>query len=105
MKTTELFSEIKELNLAYLMLAQHMLKEDREAAMFKLGVSDDVAEMLGNITPGQLLRMASSSMLLCRFRFDDRLVLNLLSNHKLDAGTATMHATILAADRPVESIA
>ena len=105
MRTTELYSEIKDLNLAYLMLAQQMLSEDREGAMFKLGISEDVAEMLGNLTPGQILRMAGSAMLLCRFRFDDGLLMNLLSNHKLDPGAATMHATILAADRPVEALA
>ena len=104
-KAAELYNEIREINLAYLMLAQQMLREDREAAMFKLGIADDVAEMVGNLTPGQLLRMAGSAMLLCRFRFDDCLLLNLLSSHKLDPGAATVHATILAADRPVESIA
>lgn len=105
MRIAELTNEIKELNLAYLMLAQQMIREDREAAMFRLGISEDIASLLGALTPGQLLRMAGADMLLCRFRFDDRLLLGLLSNHNRDSGTGRVHAMILAADKPVETMA
>lgn len=105
MKSAELYSEIKELNLAYLMLAQQMLRDDREGAMFRLGVNADVAEMLEGLTPGQLLRMASANMMLCRFRFDDQLLLGLLANHERTAGAAHLHAHILAAGKPVEALA
>lgn len=105
MDTSTMYGEIKELNLAYLMLAQHMLRDDREAAMYRLGVGEDVASILERLTPGQLLKMAGSNMLLCRFRFDDGLLLDLLSNHQRDSGTARMHAAILAAGKPVEAIA
>ena len=101
----EIHNEVKELNLSYLLLAQHMLREDRDSAMFRLGISEEIAEMLDNLTPGQALRMAGANMLLCRFRFDDRLLLGLLSNHERDSGAARMHATILAADKALESIA
>lgn len=104
MKTAELYDEIKELNLAYLMLAQQMLREDRDAAMFRLGISDEIAGMLDQLTPGQVLKMAGANMLLCRFRFDDRMLLGLLSNHEREAGSARLHAMILAADKPVETI-
>jgi flagellar transcriptional activator FlhD len=86
------------------MLAQQMLHEDRDVAMFRLGISEEIAEMLDSLTPGQILKMAGANLLLCRFRFDDRLLLGLLSSHDRDAGTARMHATILAADKPVEAI-
>ena len=105
MRTAEIHNEIKELNLAYLMLAQHMLRQDRDSAMFHMGISGDIAEMLDDLTPGQVLKMAGANMLLCRFRFDDRLLLGLLSSHERESGTARLHATILAADKPVESIA
>lgn len=98
-------TDIRELNLAYLMLAQQMLREDRDMAIFRLGISEDIAAIIEKLTPGQVLKMAGSSMLLCRFRFDDRLILGLLSNHERDNGTAQLHATILAAAQPVEGIA
>lgn len=105
MRIAELYNEIKELNLAYLMLAQQMLREDRDAAMFRLGISDEIAGMLDELTPGQVLKMAGANMLLCRFRFDDRMLLGLLSSHERETGTSRLHAMILAADKPVEAIA
>ena len=97
-------NEIRELNLAYLMLAQQMLQDDHEAAMLRLGVGEDVAAIIQELSPGQILRMASSDMLLCRFRFDDSLLVNLLSNHDRVSAAASIHATILAAGRPVEHL-
>ncbi len=105
MRSAELHNEMKELNLAYLMLAQQLIREDRDTAMFRLGISDEIAELLGSLTPGQVLRMSGSDMLLCRFRFDDRLLLGLLSSHDRESGMARLHAMILAADKPVEAIA
>ena len=49
--------------------------------------------------------MASSEMLLCSFRFDDTLLIDLLANHERDRGVGHVHAAILAAGRPVEAIA
>ena len=105
MRSAELHNEIKELNLAYLMLAQQLIWDDRDTAMFRLGISDEIAELLGNLTPGQVLKMSGADMLLCRFRFDDRLLLGLLSSHDRESGMARLHAMILAADKPVEAIA
>ncbi len=64
----DIANEIREMNLSYLMLAQQMLQADRVGAMLKLGVGGDVAEVIVNLSPAQILRMASSDMLLCRFR-------------------------------------
>jgi flagellar transcriptional activator FlhD len=102
---TNINDEIRDLNLAYLMLAQQMLNADREAAMMKLGVGSDVADLISNLAPGQILRMAACDMLLCQFRFDDVLLLNLLSNHDRDNQAARIHATILAAAQPVGHLA
>jgi len=52
-----------------------------------------------------VLKMAGANMLLCQFRFDDQLLVGLLSNHQRDSGAARLHATILAAGKPVEAIA
>jgi len=71
MKSNDIHNDIKEVNLAYLMLAQSMIRADREGAIFRLGISQEIAGILERLTPGQVLRMASSDMLLCSFRFDD----------------------------------
>lgn len=104
MNATDTYNEIKEVNLAYLMLAQNMIRADRETAIFRLGISQEIADILQKLTPGQVLKMASSDMLLCSFRFDDRLLLDLLANHDRDRGIGHVHATILAAGKPVEKV-
>lgn len=100
----DISNEIRELNLSYLMLAQQMLQADRPTAMFKLGVGEDIADIISNLSPAQILRMASNDMLLCTFRFDDALLLNLLGNHGQENAAARIHATILAAGKPVERL-
>jgi flagellar transcriptional activator FlhD len=100
----DISNEIRELNLSYLMLAQQMLQADRPSAMFKLGVGEDIADVIINLSPAQILRMASNDMLLCAFRFDDALLLNLLGNHGQENVAARIHATILAAGKPVERL-
>ncbi|MBX9848343.1 MAG: flagellar transcriptional regulator FlhD [Rhodocyclaceae bacterium] len=105
MNPTDTYNDIKEVNLAYLMLAQNMVRSDREGAIFRLGISVEIADIIERLTPGQVLKMASSDMLVCNFRFDDTLLLNLLSNHERDRGVGQIHAAILAAGKPVEVVA
>ncbi len=105
MKLADTYNDIKEVNLAYLMLAQSMVRADREGAIFRLGISEEVAEILDRLTPGQVLKMASSDMLICSFRFNDSLLLNLLANHERERGVGHVHAAILAAGKPVEVVA
>lgn len=102
---TDTYNDIKEVNLAYLMLAQSLIRADREAALLRLGISEEIADILDRLTPGQVLKMASVDMLLCSFRFDDSLLLNLLSNHDRTRGISSVHAAILAAAQPVETVA
>ena len=86
MNTSEMLGEIRELNLAYVTLAQHMIRQDRRAATDGLGISNEMADTLGSLTEAQASRIAGTSVLLCRLRFDDLLVLNLLTNHAKPEG-------------------
>ncbi len=96
MKTEQLREEIRETNLAYLMLAQRMLGEDRAQAMFRLGLSEETAALIEQLSTAQVLKLAASSMLICRFRFDDEMLWGLLTSHSKDgAMPAGMHASIL----------
>ena len=96
MKTEQLREEIRETNLTYLMLAQRMLTEDRAQAMFRLGLSEETAALIEQLSTAQLLKLAASSMLMCRFRFDDEMLWGLLTSHSRDgAMPAGMHASIL----------
>jgi flagellar transcriptional activator FlhD len=97
MVDTQLLDEIRETNLSYLMLAQRMLREDREQAMFRLGLSAEVADIVARLSPAQVLKVAASNVLMCRFRFTDDVVWSLLTSHSRDAGISAMHAGVLMA--------
>ena len=53
MKINNMLEEIREANLTYLMLAQNMIREDKPQAMYRLGVSEDVASVIESLTPAQ----------------------------------------------------
>ena len=104
MKSMDMQEEIRELNLAYLMLAQQMVREDRDEAMYRLGIAEDVADLIEGLSTAQIARMAGQQMVLCRFRFDDTSLLNMLAGKGRDAATSSLHAAILAAGHPVERL-
>ena len=106
MTTDQVLAEIREANLSYLMLAQSLIRLDLEQALFRLGVSEDTAKIIGTLTPAQMMKVASGNTLLCRFRMDDDMVWNLLTNHGKGAandGMSRLHASILMAGRHQEA--
>ncbi len=105
MKANQIHEEIKETNLSYMMLAQQMIRDDKVSAIFRLGVSEELAELIVGLSPAQLLKMAGANMLLCRFRFDERLLLSMITDYNKDRMMSQTHATILMAGRQVEALA
>jgi flagellar transcriptional activator FlhD len=86
MNTEQILAEIREANLSYLMLAQSLIRNDRETA--------------------QMMKIASGNTLLCRMRVDDDLVWSLLTNHGKSASNdsvSRLHANILMAGRHREA--
>ena len=105
MPSSQLLGEIHEANLTYLMLAQQMLREDRAAAIYRLGLGADAADIIANLSPAQVSRMAASNTLICRFRCDDRTVLELLAGYGKSGRMAPSHATILMSGMPAAAMA
>ena len=107
METTQILAEIREANLSYLMLAQSLIRSDREQALYRLGISEESAALIGLLTPAQMMKIAAGNTLLCRFRMDeDDMVWSLLLNHGKSAAndsTNRLHASILMAGRHQEA--
>ncbi|WP_058086910.1 MULTISPECIES: flagellar transcriptional regulator FlhD [Aquabacterium] len=105
MNADQILAEIREVNLSYLMLAQSLIRSDREQALFRLGISEEAAERLASLSPAQVLKIASGNTLLCRMRIDDDLVWSLLTSHsKSNNDSVTrLHASILMAGRHQEA--
>jgi len=106
MNTEQILAEIREANLSYLMLAQSLIRADRDQALYRLGISEDTANMIGMLTPAQMMKIASGNTLLCRFRMDDDIVWSLLTSHGKSAANESvsrLHASILMAGRHQEA--
>ena len=71
MTSQRLIEEIREANLSYLLLAQQLIREDRSEAIVRLGISDQTADLLDQLTTAQVLKVASNNVLMCSLRFDD----------------------------------
>src|SRR5450755_4218072 len=97
LKTDQMLQDIREANMTYLILAQAMIRQDKPEAMYRLGVSEEVATILEQLSTGQVLKIASSNMLVCCFRFENQMVWDLLTSHSRDLGVSGVHAAILTA--------
>ncbi|MEQ1662967.1 MAG: flagellar transcriptional regulator FlhD [Thiobacillus sp.] len=105
MKLDEMLDEMRDVNLNYLLLAQNMIQHDKATAVFRLGISQQVADLIEALTPAQVLKLARSGMLVSRFRFDDGAVLGMLTSYTKDRALAQSHAAILLASQPVAAFA
>ena len=106
MNADQILMEIREANLSYLMLAQSLIRADREQALFRLGVSEETADLINVLSPAQMMKVASGNTLLCRMRVDDDMVWGLLTTHGKTAANdsvARLHASILMAGRHQEA--
>jgi len=102
--TEQLLADIREANLTYLMLAQQLIRQDKAEAVYRLGLSEDSAELINALSPAQVLKLASTNTLLCRFRADDDMVWGLLTsshapNRVGNDTTQRLHASILMSSR------
>ena len=108
MTNEQMLNEIREANMTYLMLAQNLIRQDKAEALFRLGMSEEAADLISALSPAQVMRIASGNMLLCRFRVDDDMVWNLLTNHSVNKvdndATTKLHASSLMAGRFSEAV-
>lgn len=103
-------SGITEVNLSYLILAQQMIRSDRAAALYRLGITEAVAELIDSLKPSQLLKVASGGALMCRLRVSDATVWDLLADHARadslagEKSAERLHARILMAGNHAETV-
>ena len=102
--TEQLLSQIREANLTYLMLAQQLIRADKAEATYRLGVSEESAELIEALSPAQVVKLSGANTLLCSFRADDDMVWGLLAsshspNRVGNDTTQRLHASILMAGR------
>ncbi|RJF98950.1 flagellar transcriptional regulator FlhD [Noviherbaspirillum saxi] len=97
-------SEIRDVNLSYLMIAQQMIRDDRAEAIFRLGISGEIADLIAGMSNAQVLKMAGCNVMLSRFRFNDTAILSTLLRDKAGATGAPVHASIIMASQAPEAM-
>ena len=100
MEQTDLMAELEELNLAYLMLAQRLLRADRLSAIFRLKIDEEMAALLLSLSSRQLARLARTNQLLCHFGHEGAERLRQVVDNPRDQGMGGFHASLLLASRP-----
>lgn len=68
MFSPEVENEIADLNIAYLLLAQRLLREDRAAGMLHLGMDREQADFIVRLGVPEILTLSSAKGLLCGLR-------------------------------------
>ncbi|MEC4721403.1 flagellar transcriptional regulator FlhD [Noviherbaspirillum sp. CPCC 100848] len=104
MTTNDMLAEIRDANLSYLMLAQQMIRSDKAAAVFRLGITGEMADLLEGLNNAQILKLAGTNMMLARFRFDDGAILGMLTNYSKGRSLSQTHGAILMAGQKVEEL-
>ncbi|HEY0884217.1 MAG TPA: flagellar transcriptional regulator FlhD [Ramlibacter sp.] len=99
MTGAEVSKEISDLNLTYMLLAQKLLRQDRAAAMFRLGITRELADMLAAMSLSQVVRLAATNFVLCGFRLDDVPSVATMVQETRDQSLQQAHLSILLAAR------
>nr|WP_254629595.1 flagellar transcriptional regulator FlhD [Enterobacter chuandaensis] len=77
---------IHDINLSYLLLAQQLIRQDKFAAGFRLGLSEGTIDNLKELSLPQLMKLAATNQLICRLRVDDEVVIeNLTKDSRIEA--------------------
>ena len=82
----EYLQNIHDINLSYLLLAQQLIRQDKFAAGFRLGLSEGTIDNLKELSLPQLMKLATTNQLICRLRVDDEVVIeNLTKDSRIEA--------------------
>jgi len=99
MHTSELLKHIYDINLSYLLLAQRLISQDKASAMFRLGISEEMASTMGELTLPQMVKLAETNQLICQFRFDNHQTITRLTQESRVDDLQQIHTGILLSTR------
>ncbi|MDQ0431073.1 flagellar transcriptional activator FlhD [Pantoea agglomerans] len=84
--SNEYLQDIHDINLSYLLLAQRLIRQDKFAAGFRLGLTEATLDNLKELSLPQLMKLAFTNQLICRLRVDNEVVIeNLTKDSRIEA--------------------
>lgn len=82
----EYLQQIHDINLSYLLLAQQLIRQDKFAAGFRLGLSEGTVNNIKELSLPQLMKLSATNQLICRLRVDDEVMIeNLTKDSRIEA--------------------
>lgn len=97
MQATDASKEIADLNLTYLLLAQKLLRQDKAGAMLRLGLSNEMADMLIGMSLAETIRIAASNFVLCAFRLGELPIARTVMQDARERALQQAHLSIVLA--------
>lgn len=91
MSQNKTISELQELNLSYLLLVQKLILEDRDIAIFRLKIDEELAELIAGMSIRELTILARQSHSLLQPNLGDVSQLKVILTNKRDTGMQTTH--------------
>ncbi len=104
MHTSELLKHIYDINLSYLLLAQRLIVQDKASAMFRLGISEEMADTLATLTLPQMVKLAETNQVICQFRFDNHQTITRLTQESRVDDLQQIHTGIMLSTRLLSDI-
>ncbi|TDR56140.1 flagellar transcriptional activator FlhD [Halomonas ventosae] len=95
MTADNFLTELRDLNLSYLLFAQRLLHADPELARFRLKLDEEMANMIASLSSRQIHELASTNQLLFRFNVEDSEALRQLVDNPRNQGLGSLHASLL----------
>lgn len=104
MATTDLLKHIYDINLSYLLLAQRLINQEKASAMFRLGIDEEMANTLSDLTLPDMVKLAETNQLVCQFRFSDHAIVNRLTQESRVDDLQQIHTGILLSSRLLRQV-
>lgn len=104
MGTSKLLKNIYDINLSYLLLAQHLINDEKASALFRLGIDDNMADILSQLTLPQIVKLAETNQLVCHFRFNDHNTIERLTKASRVDDLQQIHTGILLSSHLLQQL-
>jgi len=96
---------INDLNLSYLLLAQQLINQgDKDAASFRLGLSEPLIKILKDLSISQLVKLASTNQLICKLRINSEAVIDFLTKDSRIDALQHLHTGIILSTDILQSL-
>ncbi|MDX1668008.1 MAG: flagellar transcriptional regulator FlhD [Limnobacter sp.] len=92
---TKLLSDLQEVNLSFLVLAQRMWQDNPVSAKAQLGLPDAVCERLAQLSSKEMVRLSNLPLALCSLRLSSDELWQILTDAETDPRVAALHGSIL----------